>query len=354
VLHLSRFYHPHVGGTENVVAQMAEAVAQHGVSSRVLTSKRYSDDDGPMPRVPVERLPVVGPDRILVPYGGLGRAVALARSADILHVHDLRFMFEFAIAASRLQGIPLVVSSHGFIFHTPRLGATKELAWRSYYRLLLRQCSVILCESRHDLAACQRVGLANARLWPLPVQVEPYERATPEPADPGALLYFGRIAPNKGLERLVPVLEQAPGSWSLTIAGTGSTRYVGELRSLFGRFGPRVRFTGHVPDDDLPRLVASHACVVLPSRTEGFGLTLVEALATGVPVVASDIPSYREIARGAPAPLVDFDDTRAAVASIQAAVESWDRAAARERARTFSWSAGAYRLAATYRAIANE
>ncbi len=354
VLHLSRFYHPHVGGTENVVAQMADAVAQYGVSSSVLTSNRYADDDGPMPHVPVERLPVFGPDRILVPYRGVGRAVALARAADILHVHDLRFMFEFAAAASRIHGIPVVATSHGFIFHTRRFARAKDLAWQTYYRGLLRQCSAILCASQQDFAACQKIGLANARLWPLPVQVERFEVVDPEPVDPRALLYFGRLAPNKGIERLVGLLEQAPESWSLTIAGAGNSRFVAQLRSLFARFGARVSFTGAVPDDELPRLIASHACVVLPSRAEGFGLTLVEALATGVPVVASDIPSYREIAGGTPAPLVDFDDAHAVVACIRAALESWDRAAARERAQTFSWRAGAARLASTYRAIVSD
>jgi alpha-1,3-mannosyltransferase len=352
VLHVLRYYHPHVGGTENFVAHLAEALAEHGVASSVLSSTRYSGEDGPRPRVPVERLSVVGSNRMPFPYRGLTHAVALARGADIIHVHDLRFLLELAALTSRLHRVPLVLSSHGFMFHTRYLAHTKELAWRTYYRMLLAQCSAILCGSQHDLAACRKIALANARLWPTPVRVEPFERVEPEPGDRRSLLYFGRIAPNKGLERLVGMLEQAP--WSLTIAGTGDAAYVGTLQSLFSRFGSRVTFTGQVAEEQLPRLIAGHACVVLPSRAEGFGLTLVEALAAGVPVVASDIPSYREIAHDSPARLVDFDDARGVVEHIRVAVESWNPTAARGRARTFSWRVRGADLASLYRAVAGE
>jgi glycosyltransferase involved in cell wall biosynthesis len=76
---------------------------------------------------------------------------------------------------------------------------------------------------------------------------------------------------------------------------------------------------------------------VLPSRAEGFGLTVVEALATGVPVVASRIPSYRTIASDSPVRLVDFDRPAEVVAGIRSALSDWDARRAREVAGRFSW-----------------
>ena len=353
VLHVLRFYHPHVGGTENFVAHLADAVEEHGIASSVLASDRYSNDDGPAPRVQVERLRVVGTDRLLLPYGGLRRAIALAREADLVHVHDLRFLLELMTATAHVRGVPLLVSSHGFIFHTRRFERAKELAWRGYYRRLLRLCAAVLCGSDHDLAACRRIGLANARLWPNPVRTDPFEQVEPEPSDGGSMLYFGRIAPNKGLERLAPVLDSAPSTWTLTVAGSGDERYVASLRSLFRGFGPRVTFTGPVLDAALPALIAQHACVVLPSTAEGFGITLVEALASGVPVVASDIPSYREIAFDSPASLVDFERPEAVLECVKSTLQDWDRTAARRRARRYSWRVRAGELAAIYRTIAH-
>jgi alpha-1,3-mannosyltransferase len=353
VLHVSRFYHPHVGGTENFIAHLADAVAEHGIASSVLTTDRYAEDSGPAPRVPVTRLPAIGSDRLPLPRGRMRNVFAAVGNTDIIHVHDLRFLFELVTTAGALRQVPVVLSSHGFIFHTTRTRRMKEIAWRSYYRMLLGRCSLVLCDSEHDLAACRRARLTNARLWPIPVRTDPFEDVQPETRDGNALLYFGRIAPNKGIERLPAVLDRAPQTWVLTVAGSGDERYVNILRRLFTRFGPRVTFTGPVPDEELRPLLARHACIVLPSTAEGFGITLVEALASGVPVVASDIPSYREIARRSPARLVDFDKADAVVECVTSAVRGWDRAAARRRAREFSWHRRAPDLAAIYRALAH-
>lgn len=352
VLHVSRFYHPHVGGTENFIAHLAEAVAAHGIRSSVLATNRYATDPGPEPRVPVVRLPAVGSDRLPIPYGGVREALCAIGGADVVHVHDIRFLLELVTTTAALRNVPVVLSSHGFLFHTTSSRRIKEVVWRSYYRLLLGTCSVVLCDSEHDLAACRRAGLTNARLWTIPVRTESYEDVEPESSDGMSLLYFGRIAPNKGIERLAGVLDRVPPTWTLTVAGSGDERYVASLQTLFVRFGSRVSFTGPVTDAALPLLISRHACVVLPSTAEGFGITLVEALASGVPVVASDIPSYREIARGSPAPLVDFERPDAVVECVTSTVREWDRAAARQHAGRFSWRLRARDLAAIYRAIA--
>lgn len=351
VLHVSRFYHPHLGGTENFIAQLAAAVAPYDIESSVLASERHTDEDGPAPSIPVNRLPAIGPERLPIPYRGLHVATRLLRSTDIVHAHDLRFLFELSATVTALQRLPLVLSSHGLIFHTRRFAQLKAAAWRSYYRLVLRRCALILCASEHDLAACRIIGLDRARLWKNPVRTDPFEEVKPNADRAGALLYFGRIAPNKGIERLREVLERAPASWRLTLVGRGEDRYVEGLRALFAPLGSRITFEGGISDDALPETIARHSCVVLPSLAEGFCLTLVEAMATGVPVVASDIPPYREIGGETPVRLVDFARPAEVVAAIDSAVTTWDVAAARRHAGEFSWSRRAGDLASIYRGL---
>jgi glycosyltransferase involved in cell wall biosynthesis len=169
------------------------------------------------------------------------------------------------------------------------------------------------------------------------VDISVFQRAKPHGPGTGALVYFGRIAPNKGIDRLAPLLERAPASWTLDIIGAGETSYVNHLKKRFMTFGHRVRFLGSAPDEQLPVLLASHDAVVLPSLYESFGMTLPEALATGVPVVASDIPSYREIASGSPAPVVDFDNLDETIEAIEAVIAEWSADAARVRAAQFAW-----------------
>jgi alpha-1,3-mannosyltransferase len=349
VLHVSRFFHPHVGGTENFIAALAAATDDRGVRSSVLTSRRYAGDLGPAPAVAVTRVPVFGPDAFPIPRGGLGEIAEAVAAADIVHVHDLRFLLEAVVALAKRHRKPLVLTTHGLIFHTRRLRAVKWAAWHSYYRALLGQFDAVWCGSSADLSYCRRNGLRNARLVPNPVAIEGFSSTSAVERQERTLIFFGRIAPNKGLERLGPLLEANPG-WTLTVVGTGSPRDVNALRSRLEDLS-RVSFVGSLANEDLYRELARHACAVLPSRAEGFGLTLVEAMASGIPVVASDIPSYREIAEGSPVRLVDFGTSEAA-AAVRDAVVAWDEAAARRRAEDFSWRARADEFATLYLSLA--
>jgi glycosyltransferase involved in cell wall biosynthesis len=337
VAHLSRFYHPHLGGTENHIAALTSHLRSADIDSVVIVSDRNSHGAGPIPTERVIRVPVVGPDRLLVPRVVPREALEAIRAADVVHIHDLRFLFELATLTALRSKIPLVLGTHGLIFHTRTARKGKELLWRTYYATWLRRFRQVLCNSSVDLGHCERAGLKNARLVPDAVDLSMLQRAEPHGPGTGALVYFGRLAENKGVERLAPLLDRAPPSWTLDIIGAGEASYVSRLKKRFGTFGHRVRFLGSATDEQLPSLLASHDAVVLPSVYESFGMTLPEALATGVPVVASDIPSYREIARGSPTRLVDFDNPDAAIEAITTVIAQWSADAARARAAQFAW-----------------
>jgi glycosyltransferase involved in cell wall biosynthesis len=109
-----------------------------------------------------------------------------------------------------------------------------------------------------------------------------------------------------------------------------------------------VRFTGEIDDARLVDELRRCTAIVLPSRAEGYGLTLVEAMATSRPVIAADIPTYREIARDTDVVLADFSDPAAVEASIRAARSSRSTTRSVARARERSWTAQAPRFAAVY------
>jgi alpha-1,3-rhamnosyl/mannosyltransferase len=116
-----------------------------------------------------------------------------------------------------------------------------------------------------------------------------------------------------------------------------------------------VRLTGSVPDAELPALYAGAACFVMPSLYEGFGLPLAEAMAAGVPAVASDIPALREVGGEAVRyanPLEPASFAAAIGAALDDAEGSRLRAAAgRGRARRFRWEACAEATLEVYRRI---
>lgn len=115
----------------------------------------------------------------------------------------------------------------------------------------------------------------------------------------GYLLFVGTAEPRKGLDVLVEALALDPGLPPLVVAGPtgwGDVR-VDELARA-GGVGDRVRVVGRVPDADLAALYDGARALAVPSRAEGFGLPVVEAMSVGVPVVTSDDPALLEVGDG--------------------------------------------------------
>jgi glycosyltransferase involved in cell wall biosynthesis len=159
------------------------------------------------------------------------------------------------------------------------------------------------------------------------------------------LLYVGSLEPRKNLIRLLEafaLLGQDRRRTKLVIVGAPKWQTSPILRRV-RELGieQEVRFLGPVPDDELPSLYSAAQLLVLPSLYEGFGLPVLEAMACGAPVVASNVSAIPEVA-GDAAILVDPFDTRSISRAIARVLE--DRALAEQmrarglaQASRFSW-----------------
>jgi glycosyltransferase involved in cell wall biosynthesis len=154
------------------------------------------------------------------------------------------------------------------------------------------------------------------------------------------LLYVGAIEPRKQ-PLLAADAARALGRRLVVVGPTKDAPLAEELR----RRGAELR--GYVAKDELVRLYQHASCLVFPSRYEGFGLPLLEAMACGTPVAALDDPALREVAAGA----ASFGDDL--TASVRTALAERERlsSAGLARAREFSWEATARRTAAVYREV---
>lgn len=111
---------------------------------------------------------------------------------------------------------------------------------------------------------------------------------------PLRLLYLGRIEDNsKGVFWLPNILRELKCDYHLTVAGDGPD--LAELRHRLESFHERVSFTSWVAPSDVPWLVSQHDVMVMPSRFEGFGLTLIEAMSQGCPAVVSRIAGVTDL-----------------------------------------------------------
>jgi glycosyltransferase involved in cell wall biosynthesis len=206
--------------------------------------------------------------------------------------------------------------------------------------------------SKNDLV--DRYGIAPGRIVVTPYGVDPtfHPNGPREPERPYAL-FVGGIQPRKDPLAAVEALALLDGELKLVVVGA-EKRGGDEVRSAVRRLGleQRVELAGHVERDKLAILYRGAACLVFPSRYEGFGLPVLEAMASGTPVVAASAGAVPEVA-GDAAILVEPGDPAAIAAGIEQALADRERlvSAGLERVRSFSWSETAKRTLAVYREL---
>src|SRR5437763_1751588 len=142
------------------------------------------------------------------------------------------------------------------------------------------------------------------------IEIERFSKTTPAPTTAPTIFFVGRHEPRKGLAVLLDALAYLPSDIAVWIGGDGP-----ETETLMARAGddPRVEWLGRLDDEQVARRLAGADVFCAPSlHGESFGVVLLEAMAAQTPIVASDLPGYRNVARaGQDALLVPPGDSQA-------------------------------------------
>ena len=297
------------------------------------------------------------------------RTVAEHHRPDVAHVHNTWFALTPAVlTALRQARVPVVMTLHNYRLlcanaHLFRDGRPCELCvgshpWHGVVHRCYNHSALTSIPAAATIALNRRRGtwtddvqvflalteFARDRfvaggLPPGRIDVRPHFVADPGPrAQPPSagdyLLYVGRLGAEKGVGTVVDAATRL-GDVDLVVAGDGDDR-----AELEARAGPRVRFVGHVTPGEVQRLMLGARALVFPSMSyEAFGLVLVEAMAAGLPVLASDLGGTPDLV-GAHAGLLlppgDTDAWTAAFRLDEAFLDAAGRAGREQWAARFS------------------
>ncbi len=262
---------------------------------------------------------------------------------DVLHFSD--WMYPPQRSGLRVTTIHDLVPLRFPEWVTPR---TRRMHGAKY-RHAARTCGLVVVNSGftgNDVA--ELLGIEQERIRVAYPGIDPRFRPNGPTADLGApyILSVATLEPRKNLGTLVAaiqILRRSRPEVELAVAGPAGWGH--QPRESEG-----VRLLGFVSDDELARLYRGAAAAAYPSRFEGFGIPIVEAMASGVPAVASSHPSLDE-ASGDAAVRADPESPAALAAALERALD--DPAPLVERglahARRFTWEAGGAAILAGYR-----
>lgn len=309
VVHVTARYPPSLGGMEKVAESLVMSRLRQNRDVTVLTSRPRRS--GPAPRGPgrrhadgrrgagvVRRLPAWEVAHTPIIWGLPAALLRLPRHS-VVHLHIAQaFVPEAVLAAHLLRRLPYVAHLHLDVGPSGPAG----FLLRAYKPLVLRPVlraarSVVVFTDEQRAAVQSRYGVDPARIAVIPNAVDetfahPRRRRALHPRP--RLLFVGRLAVQKNLLLLLQALDGVSGQFETTLAGAGERE--AELRAAARDLRLRnVRFAGRVDGASLRELYRDADVFVLPSEREGMPLVLLEALAMGLPIVATDIPGTREM-----------------------------------------------------------
>jgi glycogen synthase len=351
-------YYPHIGGIEELTRQLALELGSRGHEVSVLTNRwpagvtRSEVLDGirvtrlafPLPAArPLNAARFVA----MAPPAAAGLVRHLRRvRPHVVHVIGAGPQAAYLAALTQLLGTRFVFTAQGELGFDAQNVFGRSATLRVSLRRILRCANGVTACSRFVLDELEGFGAIRATPVVVPngVRPEDFSENGRSPHEPSYVLAVGRLVAQKGCDVLIEALaSESLASLELVIAGEGPERATLEQRAKRMGLAERVHLVGAVDRSRLSGLLAGAEVFAFPSRGEPFGIALLEAMAAGVPSVATRAGGVVEFARDEQNALLVPPDAPEALAAAILRIRSDDSlgarlsAAGRETARTFSW-----------------
>jgi D-inositol-3-phosphate glycosyltransferase len=321
ILFVLENYYPFIGGAEVLFKNLCEGLADRGNDVTVITTLLPGTTaHDTINKVKIRRIRTPGTaSRYWFTFLSIFSAVRQAGRSDLVHTTTYNGAFPAWLSA-RLTGKKCVITVLEIIGNKWRemtgMGPFKALLYSFLERRVVSlHFDRYVAISQYTSACLSHSGVDRSKITVIYPGID-YALFNPAGADRAsvreklgirdefACLYYGRPGISKGVEYLVEAFPLISGKianskFVMLLAHQPSEGYEHIKKSIAGlKLGDRVIMVDPVPRDQLPAYIAAADCVVVPSLSEGFGFSAVEACAMGLPVVASNVASLPEVVSG--------------------------------------------------------
>jgi len=275
---------------------------------------------------------------------------------DLVHAHFLYPPGVVASIAAARQGVPCIVTGHGFdVYRLPFRGAS----WRFRIREALQSSAAIITVSKRNASLLSRLGAVSDRVVVVPNGFDP-EVFFPAPREQARqrlglsleeilIAAVGHLVPIKGFDLALRALACVKRPAHLLLLGRGPERKPLERLARSLGIADRVAFVGEVPPPVVAEYLRASDIVLISSRAEGNPTVLVEALGCGRPVVAFRVGGIPDILDSRAGILVEPEDVDSLARAVEEALaRSWCEADIAAEASQWTWPSLAGRILGVY------
>lgn len=332
---LTRDYPPTIGGVATHVEGLLKALRRVGVEVDLYVGRNDVRT-------------------LLLPFG-----IPL-RNYDVVHVQSLPY-------GAFVFGVPLVVTVHSPVIeefrHYRRALRIASFPAIALEKISLSRAAAVLAvsdQSRSDLFKRYRPRPERVEVIGNGVDFDRFSlpRRTAQDGGVRRVLVVSRLEARKNVQEAIEAVARLPsGACQLDVAGEGSERAgLAHLAKDLGAVNA-VHFLGRVSEDDLPDLYSSADIFLTTSRSEGFGLSLLEAMSSGCACIASDLPTHRALVENGVSGMIYRSRTEL-VAQLKSLLDAPEQAislgtSARRVAREHTWDNVGRKVAGAYERVIN-
>ena len=304
ILHVIAGIDPISGGTTTALRNILLMESNLGINHEVLTINWGPSDPEILGMVPVYAAVPAFPARYARSHDAIRWMRDNARRFDLCLIHGIWSWLPWKVAGI-LTGMkkPYIICPHGSLdpFDIRKKKYAKKILGAVFVRGMLGRAAAVLCTSEKEAELVERYG-SHPRMTVLPLPV-PFKKNTTDGKvfrkrwglndDDFVFLFLSRINYKKGLEILIPafakLVSEIPNA-RLVIAGSDREGYSALVKHWIMEWNiqPRVIFPGFIQGQEKEQALAGSDSFILPSLNENFALAVVEALASGLPVIISE------------------------------------------------------------------
>ncbi|UCF07804.1 MAG: glycosyltransferase family 4 protein [Thermoplasmata archaeon] len=365
------------GGIQRHVAEISRALSREGVEVHLfLVGKALGMNRVLYPGTPLEDTQLeegihIHPITVLpTPKLTLGEYLSYSLNAarrvkgfdlDLIHGQSMysfgcalkkRFPMVLTIQGPQILEYKTELSSKATLNH--KITDAAAVLMESY---AARKADMLIADSEEaKRTVVERYGVEGNKIRIIVKEGVNVEQFTQSSCESNTILFVGRLHQRKGLDLFLPVFKEISKEQEAVLKIVGSGEKEKALRQQVARLGigEHVEFLGYLPDQEMRRQYSKASIFVSPSRYEGFGITLLEALASGLPIVATDTGIAGSVVEeGKNGYLVDHDQMKEVILGLLRDGSHRKEFGSRSRqiAYNYTWESAAKRMVEIYQEL---
>ncbi|MEK6972909.1 MAG: glycosyltransferase family 4 protein [archaeon] len=304
IAHITNRFYPCIGGIETFTLDLCKELSKNQIECKVICLNKCANSSqklehyAKLSNMEIIRIPFFD----LKYYKIAPSVLSHIKDCDLLHIHGIGFFSDFLLMTKFLHHKPIIVQSHGGIFHTKKLGFLKNIYFNFFEKFLFNFADIVVVDSLQDFELFKKIS-ADSKLIHIENAISLDDFSNIKIGkEKNSFLFVGRISANKRVDLLVKTfafLSKLMPDAKLHIIGTDFDNCLQKCKELVtgSNIQKNVIFVGELQREKLLEYYSKAEYIISASSYEGFGISIVEGMASGCIPLLSDISQFREFAK---------------------------------------------------------